>query len=387
MHDLLERAESIVRNALVMIEKQARSAKFRSALLVELGTILGSRATQQLKNADTRGEGAHTFEEARTELIRARSLDPENYYPIDVLAWTTRDLLKARVLGPTEEAEAKADLLHAFTMAEVEDLSMSQRERYQARRLEIGSLLSEGGMEDAAFDALAKLGSKAGYYLKARGFAGELVTNSPINKEQFDQYNSALSYLQSNRKEISRDARCMHLLLRLWWLVNAGRPLFSGERQTVPFPADLWVALEKIILELKACDDTQSTPSLSYLQGYAEFHLGNLNSAFEVFRSLEQEAEFVYGRRRIIRSYLASAEDGAPQKFHGSVSRLMHDNSKGEVYVDEIRRSITFFPRDFGRPDIRGSEPLPEFHIAFNFLGPIADPITFHKESHYKKSR
>jgi len=48
------------------------------------------------------------------------------------------------------------------------------------------------------------------------------------------------------------------------------------------------------------------------------------------------------------------------------------------VYVDELMQRITFIPRDF-RTDLRTNVTLGEFHIAFNFLGPIADPIGYSK--------
>jgi hypothetical protein len=38
-----------------------------------------------------------------------------------------------------------------------------------------------------------------------------------------------------------------------------------------------------------------------------------------------------------------------------------------------------FFPRDFGKPEIAPGDTLGEFHIGFNFLGPVADPRSYYR--------
>jgi hypothetical protein len=114
-----------------------------------------------------------------------------------------------------------------------------------------------------------------------------------------------------------------------------------------------------------------------YLSGIASFHLGRLEDAYEQFRELEREADRVSGRRRVIRSYLASQADGHPRVFHGTVAWVDEERNRGELYVEELRRNVRFFPLDFNRPGIQAREAIGRFHIAFNFLGPIADPIAF----------
>ena len=80
------------------------------------------------------------------------------------------------------------------------------------------------------------------------------------------------------------------------------------------------------------------------------------------------------GKRRVIRSHLASTPHGAPMVFNGTVSWLNNDKTKGELYVPYIRKSVTFLLMDFNRPEIQQGDGL-DFHIAFNFIGAIADPI------------
>jgi hypothetical protein len=49
------------------------------------------------------------------------------------------------------------------------------------------------------------------------------------------------------------------------------------------------------------------------------------------------------------------------------------------------RSRIPFIPQQFGKPDILEGESPGEFHIAFNFLGPIADPIAYYSQPLQKK--
>lgn len=123
-----------------------------------------------------------------------------------------------------------------------------------------------------------------------------------------------------------------------------------------------------------ALEDLYTTPRLRYLQGLATFHLGRVREAFQIFRDLERISEN-QGRRRIIRSYLASDEQGKPQIFEGMVDSI--EGNKGFIYIGALRQKVRFFVRDFNRPNIQRGESLHSFHLAFNFIGPIADPENF----------
>jgi hypothetical protein len=161
--------------------------------------------------------------------------------------------------------------------------------------------------------------------------------------------------------------------------MQTGKPIFYGERQTVSLSEEDWKYFLGIIMDLMNIGEFSTNPSLMYLQGLATFHLGHIGDAFNNFRELERESDYVTGRRRIIRSYLASTIDGKPRKFNGTVAWVSEDGRKGEIYVEELRRKIRFLPRDFNRPDIKKHESLNDFHLAFNFIGPLADPRSYFK--------
>jgi len=375
---IFDEAETILTSALKILEKNRRDTQKQCPILVELSSTLGSKA-EHILSTERPQEAIQPFQEASKNLLKARNLCPNNFYPIDVLAWITRNFLKADILDPQARAEATADILYALEMAEAEDYSVDQQEHFNMRRLEIGVLLERRDLSDNAFESLLAQGSCAGYFLRAYDKISDIPKNEKLTPFYRERCRSAVEYLEEHRSAIANDSRCLHLLLHTWWKMQTGKPIFYGERQTVTFSEENWKYFLGIIMDLMKIGEFSTNPPLMYLQGLATFHLGHIGDAFNIFRELERESDYVTGRRRIIRSYLASTIDGKPRKFNGTVTWKSEDGRKGEIYVEEIRRKIPFFPRDFNRPDIKKHESLNDFHLAFNFIGPIADPRSYFK--------
>lgn len=96
-----------------------------------------------------------------------------------------------------------------------------------------------------------------------------------------------------------------------------------------------------------------------------------------MFRVLDRESSG--GSYRVVRLATWCDPQGQPILCQGTLRRLAPDSNKGRVYVPLIRREITLQPTDFVGQTLRINEPLYNFHIAFNFGGPIADPSRFYK--------
>jgi len=384
--ELLNKAEEIIHLALKHLEGDRQNKKLYSAILVESASIMGTRIRHILDYDGSSQEARMLFEKVRDEVFRAQALDTENYYPIDVIAWVSSDLLEKGGLQPDERANVAADILHVFGRADIEDFSFDQRERFHIRRMDIARVLGNTVLSDQAFEALKTQGSRAGYYLRAYQKAGlrpQDLVNESIDKVRQERCRLAADYLEENRQNIANDGRCLYLLLRLWWLAHTGRPIFYGERQTTPFTQKDWLYCYSIIQDLMNVGEAYRNPSIKYLLGLAAFHIDDVEGAFEIFHELEREADYVQGRRRIVRSYLASMPDnqapvGKPQMFTGIVSWVDVERNRGDLYVEQLRRTVRFLPFDFNKPDIRKYESI-RFHLAFNFLGPIADPIAYFK--------
>lgn len=376
---IFDDARMILGVALKILRNDPKNNKMRGMILVELASTLGFKAIHLINHTDPQQDLIPLLKEASKYLSKARDLDPNSYYPVDVLAWITIAMLETDILDPQAKAEATADILNTFEMSEAEDFGIEQQENFLMRKMSIARLLKKEKLSDEAFKSLLNKGSCAGYYLRAHDKINDLPKNTELTPFQRELCRSAVKYLEENRKAISNDSRCLYLLFHTWWKMKTGKPIFYGERQSVPFTEDDWKYFLGIIIDLMNIDELSTNPSLMYLRGLATFHLGHIDPALSIFRDLVRESEYVTGRRRIIRSYLASTEDGQPRKFNGTVAWVSDEWSKGELYVDKLRRRISFLPHDFNRLDIKENETLNDFHLAFNFIGLIADPIWYLK--------
>ena len=183
---------------------------------------------------------------------QALLFDPSNYYAIDVLAWSTEDVLSAGVLDDKGAAEATADVLHAFETAPVAEFDLAQMEKYNERRLKFAGTIQLQELSDAAFAALLKQGSAAGFYIRAVKMSGFGRTQRSKDRDMA-AYNEALAYLEQNRSYIAHDSRCLDLMLDLWWLAHAGQHLLEGERVVLPFTEDEWRTVLGIATDI-TCD-------------------------------------------------------------------------------------------------------------------------------------
>jgi hypothetical protein len=383
--ECLNEAENVLREAFDLLTGR-RTNKLQSYILVELASTLGSKVRHLIDYTNlNHSDALELYREIRDLVLQARAIDPEGYYPIDVFTWTTNALIEADVLDVDVRAEAIADLLYIFSLTTLEDFG-EQQERFETRRYEVGRLLNKEDFTDAAFDTLLTRGSGAGFYLRAFDIIRDVPFSKELTIEQRELSSQGADYLESHWEHIEHDGRCLYLLLRLWWAKQTGRPIFYGERQSLPFDQSQWTFLRKLLATLINTGELYLTPSLKYLTGLTAFQLGDIEYAIETFKELERESEYTQGRRRIIRSYLASNPDGSPKIFSGTVSWVNEERTKGELYVQELRRNIRFFPREFNRPNIQKYDALDSFYIAFNFIGPIAEPLSQGKSRHGRAS-
>lgn len=354
-----------------------RNRALRDRLNVELAATLATRA-QALNAVDSLAEErARLFGEARRVALEARAKDQVSYYPVDVLAWATRDALRAELLDEAQRADSVAEVLSAFDLLDPDELDASQIQRYYERQQELGDLVGEVQIADDAFAALLTAKSGAGVFLRARGMAGPRVLARQFAPEDVDRMTMALEFLARYEDVVRADVRCLNLRLDLWWLLRTGQRPFADERFCLPFDQATWLHAVELLQPLEGLDTSYRDAQVRFLHGVADFHLGDYTAAFDSFAEVERRSIEVRGRRRIIRTYLASNPRGEPVLYRGTISSISRGQRRGEVYVEDLRRRVTFIPSEFGTRDLKRGDNLGEFHIAFNFLGIIADPPSF----------
>ena len=236
-------------------------------------------------------------------------------------------------------------------------------------------------MSTEAFQIILQINPGLAYYLVAFDQVKSILFESRISTDQAKVCQSTFEYLQQQQASIQQEPRALYLQFRVWWLSQCRTSLFSQEdRQTLPFNQENWQQCYRFVTELRAMGEFRDDLKLLYLEGLAHFHLNRVEACIALFREMETES-LIIGRRRIHRSYLASMTSGQPRRFIGEVeSRHAKSNEAGFVYIPELQHSIKFIPQQFGKPEIQRGETLGEFHIGFNFLGPIADPINYYVE-------
>lgn len=371
--EILNETEAVLESAISLLGDNPRNNFMKGILLVELASTVGARINHLLNINQLDSENALKLsEKAKKNIIKATKFNPDNYYPIDVQAWITLDLLKSGILNPLEQVEIQADILFSFETAATEDFNPEQQINFNKRKLVIGNYLKLGDFSEEAFATLDKKGSYAGYYLTAYDYIRDINTKNIFNESEILKCEAAVNYLKSYYSKISNDTKCLYLLLSTWWKTKTSKSMFYGEKQTIPFSEKDWEYCLELIEKIIDIGDLATKPSLIYLRGLASFHLGFISEAFSIFNNLEGTS-YQLGKRRIIKSYLASNSKGNPIKYHGTVYFVSDDGKKGQIYVEEIRKLVHFVPRDFNRPNIEKDEAL-EFYLAFNFIGPIAIP-------------
>ncbi len=108
--------------------------------------------------------------------------------------------------------------------------------------------------------------------------------------------------------------------------------------------------------------------------GVREWVHGDEAHAASLWRSLARDTEFEDASRVIRRLYLADSM-GKPILFRGRIEKLRSEGH-WQVTIDGRRSSVDLIERDFRLEDLRPGREVRDFAIAFNYLGPIADPAS-----------
>ena len=372
---ILAKAKSILQEALEML-KDNRQWRLRTFIATELASTLGATTIDSITIGSTKAEVEQNYAQVLEAVKTARSIDFSSFNPVDVLVWSTTALASYEGINNNARTEAIVDVLDALETVDPDLLDSGNLERFHQRRYEVGALLGNQELSEAAFLSLLSIGSAAGFYIRAREIGGSPIVSPNGRGVQGGRYRDAWKYLEDHRGKIYHDSRCLNLLFDYWWLSKTGHRPFDEERAVLPFQGDDWSYVLQLVRDLKVLQSLNRGLTLSFLEALALFHLGQITPAIQLFREIENESYTVSSRRRILRSFLASEPSRNPRTFRGTVRSVDPGGRRGQVFVEELRQRITFIPADFGRPEIRTGDSLGEFHIAFNFIGPIADPLT-----------
>ena len=364
--DRLQALRDVQRMLEDTLEEADASSQARLNLLVELASAEGSQIFELVESGDDAASSQvpALMKDITRAALQARALDPENVYPVDVIAWTTRDAVKSGVLAQQDRLDLLASAQASLESLDPDALSPSQLAKYDLRHVEMGELLNDPVMQTEHLVALSNNDDPAAYYFLA------LISV----RGGGDGLEVAVRALMQAPAEVRSDWRCSRLLLDLFWESKTGKRFLRGEREVVPFSGDDWdecLSIADAIPDAGGYDRYRR----DFLRGLALFHRGHYQASEGVFRRLGEESRDLSSR--VISKYLASGPDGTPRKFTGQVVSATPDGRRGRLWVNELHIEVPFIPRRFSMSDYRTrGDSLPSFHIAFNMRGALADPIT-----------
>ena len=374
--NLLEEARDAVQAALDGIADGSISAPKRTQqnLYVERASLYGFLAYDRARVHASSNEVWSSYEAARSAIHRAVSVT-DNYYPLDVGLWTPSDMIKIANLTELQRAELVADIYNRLDQVDIALLPPNQRERFEARRMKVGSVLKDHVLTEDAYDKLEAGGYTAGYFLRARELAPELRKEPPddFGADECARAAQAAQFLKSRFSRIENDERCLLLLLECQWVAKMARRPLRGERQPLPVDSTIRHEFHQTIQTLNQVTGDATRHVTTYLEAVLAWLTGDENGATRRFRELARETEYE-NPGRVVRRHMITDHEQKPQRFSGRVVQKRSDGH-WRVVVDGMDMRVDLLSKDFPREDIAYGRSLNEFAIAFNFIGPIADPI------------
>ena len=373
--ELLDEARNAIQTALDAIDdgKIRPPRRTRQNLRVERATLFGFLAYDSARRSEVSADIWSAYEAARVA-VRAAVSAADNYYPHDVGLWTPAHLLKSADLTEVQQAELAADIYSTLGQVERESLPPSQKERFQQRRMTVGNALQDHTLTDNAYLELENSGSTAGYFLRARQLGPELNHDDEevTDSDELKRAKRAADFLAERLDKIENDERCLWLLLENRWLSELRRRPLRGERQPLPM-GDTRRRFLNIVRALNVAAGESARYGTRYLEAVLTWLAGNQIDAGEIFRQLYIETDNVY-RGRIFMRHTITDHSGRPERFTGRVENSL-GAGRWRLKVSGFEQTIALLERDFPRDEIRYGRSLSGFSIAFNFIGPIADPL------------
>lgn len=367
---------SLIHSSLELLHRSIESGDaaplLQRNLVVELAATYGTQLTELVNSSGptTSQEIETLVERVEAAVMRARRADPENGYPVDVLAWSVRNAVNSGVLGRESKLSLLAEAKASLDSINADDLPPHRRAEHLKRQAEISDLLEDPELSTAYVAELMKLNNPSAYYILATRALGSSAPDSAA---------TALRTLLDAPTEVREDWKCARLILDLYWQSKTGARLLRGEREPIPFSASDWRECLETIQSLHGTADFDQY-RISFVRGLCLFHLGSVKASQEEFHRVGNLGSEI--TRRVVLSYTASDGQGEPLLFTGRVSWATPDGRRGKIWVDQLATDVEFVPLHFSSQDYRSKdEPMPTFHISFNYRGPLADPVRRFRQS------
>ncbi len=375
---ILNEAREVVELALSQIseEKLRAGRKTKQNFMVERASIYGFLAVGLAKrNADEEKVWSN-YLAARTAISKAMSVS-ENYFPQDIGIWTPADILKYSNVSAEHHAELRADIFSIFDHVNTDLMPTLAAEKFNTRRMRVAEVLENTDLADEAFLALERTNPAVAYYLKARSMCPEIFSEleDPFDEQTRLRAKAAAAFLFEKLPKVQSDTRCLQLLLQCRWIAETGTRILRVERCLLPSDTVFQGEILGIVSALNRAAGEGARNIYRFLEASLEWVRGDLTVSRDLFKALAHDTEFEDPSRVVRRLLLAPNKDLG--FFRG---RVIKQRSEGHwsISVEGLQGTVDLLARDFSGDDLRLGREVRRFNIAFNYLGPIADPQSKH---------
>ncbi|WP_338790484.1 hypothetical protein [Pseudomonas sp. AE27] len=376
--EILNEAREIVETARNEIDERSMRAskKTRANLAVEHASIYGYLAVGLARQgADEEIVWSH-YLAARTATATAIS-EANNHYPYDIALWTPVDILKYSKSSLAHEMELKADVFSIFDHANTENFNDFSASKFKERKIRAAEDLGSFELADEAYLSLEKTHPAVAYYLKARTTCRELfhTKTDEIKRTALAKVPSAINFLRSKLDIVQTDIRPLQLLIQLIWVEKTGRFIFGKEKALIPNDRRFQEEMLTLVRSLNALAGDNQKNNFRLLEAVFEWVSGSVEQAIDLFKELSSDTEFE-DSARVVRRFLLESS-GPHSGFRG---RVIRDRGDGHwtVNIYNISKNIDLLGRDFIREELAVGREISNFNISFNYLGPIAEPLSRH---------
>ena len=396
---ILDEARGTIENTLRQIDDEEIhvSRKTKQSLVAERSAIYGHLAVERAKTS-TGDDFWSDYLAAKVASEKAIGIG-RDYYPIDIALWTGRDVLNSKMeeLSEEQRAELLADLNATIEVADDvyrvkgqtnriqgdlnEDIDLDegsvlldQKARYLERRSRAASVMGDAKLNDETLTKLESVAPAAATYLIAKRRAEHVdLSNPPFDDRTRRIAGEAADYIDSQLStEIGLDDRCQRLLLKLRWALATGDRLMFSQHCRTPVDTSQILELRAIVSALNERAGADARNRDRYLEAVLCWLLNDMNRAIEIWQSLSNDTEYE-DRSRVVRWLVTSDGSGSPRRFRGRIEKR---GKTDWIRVEGVEKPIRVLARDFPNESFSHGRELREFGIAFNYIGPIADPLS-----------
>ncbi|MES2298967.1 MAG: hypothetical protein V4582_18115 [Pseudomonadota bacterium] len=379
--EILNDAREIIEIALDAIaqKKLHASRKTHHHLLNERASIYGYLTVGLARSNASEQDIWPNYLAARAAILKAMAMEGD-YHSQDVGVWTPHDILRVPnlQLSPSHQAELKADILSVIDDVDVDALSPVSNLRFQTRKVKVAETLDQIELGEEALAQLEATAPNVAAFLKARSMCPEIFekTDKAFDLKTRERAAIAAKYLEDRFEKIVGDIRPIQLLLQLRWAAQTGHRLVRLERFPIPQDQSFLSDILSIVSDLNGTAGDDARNVFRFLEATLEWVKGDTHRARELFRELGSDTEFEDPSRIVRRLILESPSD----PHNGFRGRIEKKRSPGHwtISIPGFPGTVDLLERDFSHESIQIGREIPRFNIAFNYLGPIADPILRH---------